>query len=66
MIQKRVATQNISICAIGAEEFHPSTFVIQFSFCTLAVSKQKLRPSGLDRILIPHSTNAWTLSAMLL
>jgi len=33
---------NISICAIGADEYRPSAFVILINFSNLAVSTQKL------------------------
>jgi len=49
-----VLAHNMCICAIWADEYRLSTFVILINFSNLAVSKQKLRPSGLDGILFPQ------------
>jgi ABC-type bacteriocin/lantibiotic exporter with double-glycine peptidase domain len=53
---------NKSICAIGTKEYRPSAFVILLMFCTLAVSKQKVRPSNLREFYNSHQHKYATVS----
>src|SRR4030095_8451906 len=52
------------MCAIRAEEYRPSTFVILLNCSNLAVLNLKVTAKRAVGILFPNSTNAWTLAAI--